>query len=192
MALPDDPLTIIATRHWLIDHLHRLGREHDMAVLMATHLTDEVMPEDDLIVLTLIYMVFVVLASLGLGRWSDRIGRRRVFVFAASGLQADAALLLALVPDLKVAMVAAGLLGAGYGCFLSVDQALATQVLPDAASRGKDLGIMNIASAVPQAIAPLIGTAAVVLTGSFVLVFVLSALFAAAGAFAVARVRSVA
>ncbi len=148
--------------------------------------------EDDLIVLTLIYMVFVVLASLGLGRWSDRTGKRRVFVFVASGLQALAALLLALVPDLTVAMVAAGLLGAGYGCFLSVDQALATQVLPDAASRGKDLGIMNIASAVPQAIAPLIGAAAVVLTGSFVLVFVLSAAFAAAGAFAVARVRSVA
>ncbi|MGX5697861.1 MFS transporter [Agromyces soli] len=148
--------------------------------------------EDDLIVLTLIYMVFVVLASLGLGRWSDRIGKRRVFVFVASALQAVAALLLALVPDLTVAMIAAGLLGAGYGCFLSVDQALATQVLPDAASRGKDLGIMNIASAVPQAIAPLIGAAAVVLTGSFELVFVLSALFAGAGAFAVARVRSVA
>lgn len=148
--------------------------------------------EDDLIVLTLIYMVFVVVASLLLGRWSDRTGRRRIFVFVAAGLQAVAALLLALVPDLTVAMVAAGLLGAGYGCFLSVDQALATQVLPDAASRGKDLGIMNIASAVPQAIAPLIGAAAVVLTGSFVLVFVLSAVFAAAGAFAVARVRSVA
>ena len=88
-------------------------------------------------------------------------------------------------------MVAAGLLGLGYGCFLSVDQALATQVLPDAAARGKDLGIMNIASAVPQAIAPLIGAAAVVLTGSFVLVFVLSAVFAFAGALAVARVRSV-
>ena len=31
--------------------------------------------------------------------------------------------------------VAAGLLGLGYGCFLSVDQALATQVLPDAHTR---------------------------------------------------------
>lgn len=153
---------------------------------------DDANAEDDLIILTLIYMVFVVAASLLLGRWSDRTGRRRVFVFVASGLQAVASLLLALVPDLTVAMIGAALLGAGYGCFLSVDQALATQVLPDAASRGKDLGIMNIASAVPQAIAPLIGAAAVVLTGSFVPVFLLSAAFAAAGAFAVARVRSVA
>jgi MFS family permease len=152
---------------------------------------DDEHAEDDLIILTLIYMVFVILASLGLGRLSDRLGRRKAFVFLASGLQGVAALLLAIVPDLSVAMVAAGLLGLGYGCFLSVDQALATQVLPDAATRGQDLGIMNIASAVPQAIAPLIGAAAVLMTGSFVLVFVLSAVFAFGGALAVARVRRV-
>jgi MFS family permease len=40
---------------------------------------------------------------------------------------------------------------------MAVDQALATQVLPDAHSRGKDLGIMNIATAVPQAVGPLLG-----------------------------------
>jgi MFS family permease len=152
---------------------------------------DDPHAEDDLIVLTLIYMVFVILASLLLGRLSDRLGRRKAFVFLASGLQGVAALLLACFPDLTVAMVAAGILGLGYGCFLSVDQALATQVLPDAASRGKDLGIMNIATAVPQAIGPLIGAAAVVATGSFVLVFVLAAVFASAGAVAVSRVRSV-
>ena len=147
--------------------------------------------ENDLIVLTLIYMVFVIVASLALGKLSDRLGRRKAFVFIASGLQGLAAILLAFFPDLTVAMVAAGLLGLGYGCFLSVDQALATQVLPDAASRGKDLGIMNIASAVPQALGPLIGAAAVVASGSFTPVFVMSAVFAFAGALAVARVRSV-
>ena len=58
--------------------------------------------------LTLIYMVFVIVASLVLGRLSDRLGRRKVFVFVASALQGVAALLLALVPDLTVAMVGAG------------------------------------------------------------------------------------
>ncbi|UOE45706.1 MFS transporter [Agromyces larvae] len=147
--------------------------------------------EDDLIVLTLVYMVFVIIASLVLGKLSDRTGRRRVFVLVASVLQAIAALLLAFVPDLGMAMVAAGVLGLGYGCFLSVDQALATQVLPDATARGKDLGIMNIATAVPQALGPLIGALAVVATGSFTLVFVLSAVCALCGAVAVARVRGV-
>ncbi|MEA9985719.1 MFS transporter [Subtercola sp. RTI3] len=148
-------------------------------------------PEDDLIVLTLIYMVFVIIASLGAGALSDRLERRRAFVFAASALQAVAALLLAFVPNLTVAMVAAGLLGLGYGCFLSVDQALATQVLPDPVTRGKDLGIMNIATAVPQAMAPLLGAGVVALFGGFTGLFVLSALFAFAGALAVARVKSV-
>ncbi|MBF4634618.1 MFS transporter [Agreia pratensis] len=152
---------------------------------------DDENAEDDLIVLTLIYMVFVVLSSLGAGALSDRLGRRRVFVFVSSSLQAVAALLLAFVPELSVAMVAAGLLGAGYGCFLSVDQALATQVLPDQATRGKDLGIMNIATAVPQAMAPLLGAAVVAWLGGFQGLFILSALFAFGGALAVARIRSV-
>ncbi|RFA14217.1 MFS transporter [Subtercola boreus] len=147
--------------------------------------------ETDLIVLTLIYMVFVILASLGAGALSDRLGRRRAFVFTASLLQALAALLLAFVPNLGAAMVAAGLLGLGYGCFLSVDQALATQVLPDPAARGKDLGIMNIATAVPQAMAPLLGALVVAMTGGFMALFVLAAVFAAAGSVAVARVRGV-
>ena len=147
--------------------------------------------DDDLLTLILIYMIFVIIASLVLGRLSDRLGRRKVFVFASSALQGAAALMLAFLPDLTVAMVAAGLLGLGYGCFLSVDQALATQVLPDPESRGKDLGIMNIATAVPQAIAPLIGAGVVAMMGGFTGLFVLSGVFAFAGALAVARVKAV-
>lgn len=147
--------------------------------------------EGDLVLLSLIYMVFVIVASLGSGRWSDRAGRRKVFVFTASALQALAALLLAFVPLLSVAMIAAGLLGLGYGCFLAVDQALATQVLPDAASRGKDLGIMNIATAVPQALAPLIGAFVVAALVGFSGLFVLAGVVAFLGALAVSRVKSV-
>ncbi len=147
--------------------------------------------DDDLLTLILIYMVFVIVASLVLGRLSDRLGRRKAFVFLSSAIQGVAALLLAFVPALPAAMVAAGLLGLGYGCFLSVDQALATQVLPDPESRGKDLGIMNIATAVPQAMAPLFGAGIVAALGGFVGLFVLSAVFAFAGALAVARVKAV-
>ncbi|WP_431218408.1 MFS transporter [Leifsonia xyli] len=147
--------------------------------------------DDDLLVLILIYMVFVIVASLVLGRLSDRLGRRKAFVFVSSAVQGVAALLLGFVPELSVAFVAAALLGIGYGCFLSVDQALATQVLPDPETRGKDLGIMNIALAVPQAVAPLFGALIVAALGGFAGLFVLSALFAFAGALAVARVKAV-
>jgi len=148
-------------------------------------------PEETLIVLTLVYMVFVILASLVLGRLSDKLGRRKVFVFVAAAIQGVAALLLALVPSVEVAMVAAGLLGLGYGCFLSVDQALATQVLPDPQTRGKDLGIMNIATAVPQAIAPLLGALVVAALAGFQGLFLLAAGAAILGALAVLPIRSV-
>jgi MFS family permease len=147
--------------------------------------------DDDLLILILVYMVFVIVASLVLGRLSDRLGRRKAFVFLSSALQGVAALLLAFVPALPAALLAAALLGLGYGCFLSVDQALATQVLPDPESRGKDLGIMNIAMAVPQAMAPLFGAGIVAALGGFTGLFVLSGLFAFAGALAVARVKAV-
>jgi MFS family permease len=147
--------------------------------------------EDDLIILTLIYMVFVIFAALALGRLSDRLGRRKSFVFLASTLQAIAALMLAFIPMLPVAMIAAGVLGLGYGCFLAVDQALATQVLPDPAARGKDLGIMNIATAVPLAVAPLLGALMVAAIGGFQGLFVMAGAFAFAGALAVSRVKAV-
>lgn len=147
--------------------------------------------EDSLLLLTLVYMVFVIIASLWLGRLSDKLGRRKIFVFVAATLQAIAALLLAFVPSFEVAVVAAGILGLGYGCFLSVDQALATQVLPFAAARGKDLGIMNIATTVPQAIAPLLGAFIVAALVGFQGLFVLAALSAIAGALAIIPIRSV-
>jgi MFS family permease len=148
--------------------------------------------EADLIPLVFVYMVFVIAASLALGRVSDRLRRRKLFVFAASVVQAVAALLLAFLPSMPTAYVGGALLGIGYGCFLAVDQALATQVLPDPESRGKDLGIMNIAWAIPQAFGPLLGGVVVFWLGGFTGLFILAGLAALGGAVAVARVRSVA
>jgi MFS family permease len=169
--------------------------------------------EDDLLLLTAVYMVFFIASALVVGKVSDRIGKRKIFVYIAAYLQALAALILAFVPDFSIAIAAAGLLGLGYGSFMAVDQALATQVLPDAHSRGKDLGIMNIATAVPQAIAPLLGAAIVVIcaglatTGvdvgspdagfagagaGFAGLFVASAVTAALGGLAIIPIKSVA
>lgn len=147
--------------------------------------------ENGLLTLTLIYMVFVVAASLGLGWLSDKLGLRKIFVFLAAILQTIAALMLAFAPTFGNAQIAAGLLGLGYGCFLSVDQALATQVLPYAAARGKDLGIMNIATTVPQAVAPLLGAFVVAYFVGFQGLFLLAALAALVGGLAVIPVRSV-
>jgi MFS family permease len=148
-------------------------------------------PEGSLLVLSVIYMFFVIAASLYLGRLSDRLGRRKVFVITASISQALAAILLAFIPNLTVATIGAGLLGLGYGCFLSVDQALATQVLPDPATHGKDLGIMNIATTVPQAVAPLAGAAIVAYLGGFGMLYLIAGITSLVGALCVAPVKGV-
>jgi len=140
----------------------------------------------------LVYLVCLVVGTLVAGRASDRKGRRRVFVAVAAVLQGVAGAVLAVAPAYGTALVAAAFLGAGYGVFLSVDQALATQVLPDAADRGKDLGIMNVALAVPQAFGPIVGAALMLLFGGFAALFVGAAVLSALGALSVARVRSVA
>jgi len=148
-------------------------------------------PEGDLLILSLVYVVFIVASSLILGRWSDKIGRRKPFVMISAGFQAVAALLLGLVPDFSIAVLGGALLGIGYGAFLSVDQALATQVLPHAATRGKDLGVMNIATTVPQAVAPLLGAWIVAAVAGFPGLFVLSAIVTVIGALAVLPVKGV-
>ena len=88
-------------------------------------------PDTGLLVLTLVYLVFTLLATVLGGRASDRSGRRRSFVAVAGFLQAIASLLLTAFPRFGVALVAAAFLGAGYGAYMSVDQALVTAVLPD-------------------------------------------------------------
>jgi MFS family permease len=147
--------------------------------------------EDRLLELILVYTVFVVVAAIVLGRVSDRIQRRKIFVILAAVIQAAAAFLLAFVPTLEVTYIGAALLGAGYGAFLSVDQALATQVLPDPHDRGKDLGIMNVASNVPQAVGPLLGAFVVVYLGGFQGLFMLSAAVTALGAVSILLVEKV-
>ena len=88
-------------------------------------------------------------------------------------------------------MVGAGLLGAGYGAFMSVDQALITRVLPDAESRAKDLGIMNVGSVGPQALAPLIASIIISNLGGYPVLFATAGVTTLAGAAMVYRIRSV-
>jgi MFS family permease len=112
-------------------------------------------------VLTAIYGVVVMATAVGSGVWSDRSGKRKVFVIWSGVVMGFATLLLAVAQSWPAAVVAAALMGVGYGIYVSVDFALITQVLPGAADRGKDLGVINIANALPQVFAPFL--AAVIL-----------------------------
>ncbi len=117
--------------------------------------------DDRVFVLTAIYGVVVMATAVGFGVWSDRSGRRKVFVTWSGMVMAVATLLLAVGQSWPAAVLAAALMGVGYGIYVSVDFALITQVLPGAEDRGKDLGVINIANALPQVVAP--GIAALIL-----------------------------
>jgi len=147
--------------------------------------------QNALVVAVAIYLVFTLLTTYVGGTLSDRTGRRRIFVAIASVLQGIAALLLVIWPSFRTTCIAAGFLGAGYGAFLSVDQALVTQVLPDASARAKDLGIMNIGNNVPQALAPVVAALVIDQLGGYRVLFAFAGLFTFFGATMVYRIKSV-
>ena len=50
-------------------------------------------------------------------------------------------------------------LGVAYGIYVGVDLALVVDVLPNPDDAGKDLGVFNMANALPQSAAPGLGAA---------------------------------
>jgi MFS family permease len=106
--------------------------------------------------LVLLYGAMTVLTTVVVGWWSDRLGRRKVFVIWSGILVGASSLVLGVVQTWPGAVVAAVVLGVGFGVYQAVDFALITQVLPAASQRAKDLGVINIAAALPQVLAPAI------------------------------------
>src|ERR1700722_17528632 len=143
-----------------------------------------------LLILIVIYTACVVVTAIVGGIVSDRIGKRKMIVTVSGALMGLAALLLTFVENWDAALVAAVLFGLGFGAYLAVDQALITQVLPAAADRAKDLGIINIAIVGPAAIGPAIATPMVV-AGGYPLLFGATAVVAALGSAFVWKIKSV-
>jgi len=145
---------------------------------------------DGLLILILIYTGCVVVTSIVGGIISDRRGRRKMLVTLSGLLMAAAALLLTFWETWPAALLAAVLFGLGYGCYIAVDQALITQVLPKAHNRAKDLGIINIAIVCPYAIGAGIAAPLVSLAG-YPALFAATAVVAIAGAIGVWQIKSV-
>ncbi|MGK5672952.1 MFS transporter [Micromonospora sp. URMC 106] len=178
---------------WITRFLVQLGNALGTLYLLY-FLTDEVRhadPEGGLLVLILLYTAGLAGTAVVAGRLSDRTGRRKVFVITAGGIMAVAALLLAVAPLWPVAVAAALLLGAGYGVYLSVDAALITQVLPAAADRAKDLGVINIANSAPQVLGPALSAPLVVHLGGYPALYAVTAAVTVLGSVLVLKIRSV-
>jgi MFS family permease len=148
--------------------------------------------DDGLLILILVYTAATVLTVVVGGVVSDRSGRRKPSVILSGLVMAVAAGLLAFWPTWTGALVAAAVLGLGFGVYLSVDQALITQVLPSAEDRAKDLGIINIASSAPQVLGPALAAPIVSYLGGYPALFLAVAGVTILGSVLVTRIRSVA
>ncbi|MCL6450755.1 MAG: MFS transporter [Acetobacteraceae bacterium] len=102
-----------------------------------------------------VVMVGATLSSLASGWASDRLGRRAL-VCAAGLLMGSTCLALLFAPPFWVILAFGVVFGLGYGSFISVDWALAVDVLPSLGSAARDLGIWSIAVTMPQVVGPLI------------------------------------
>jgi MFS family permease len=148
-------------------------------------------PATSVFLLILIYTAGVVPASVLAGRWSDRSGRRKPFVIVSSVVVAAAMLVLGLGNTWTSALIAAILMGVGYGVYLAVDNALITQVLPSDVDRARDLGIVNIANTAPQAIAPALAGIVITSLGGYTPLYLLAGACGLVGAALIQPVKSV-
>lgn len=178
---------------WITRFLVQLGNALGTLYLLY-FLSDGVRhpdPEGGLLVLILLYTLGMMLTAVVAGRLSDRSGRRKIYVIVSGLIMAVAALLLAVAPVWPMAIVAALLLGAGYGVYLAVDAALITQVLPRATDRAKDLGVINIANSAPQVLGPALSAPLVVYLGGYPTLYAVTAVVTLLGSALVVKIRSV-
>ncbi|WP_447653008.1 MFS transporter [Microbacterium sufflavum] len=166
----------LGTALFLFFLLHGLGQENATA-------------QDNLLLLIVVYTVFVVLASVVTGLVSDRTGRRRTLTVAATVVQAASGVAIVLVPTFEMTMVAAALMGLGYGAFSTVGLAFAADLLPDEQDHARDLGIVNVTAALGQLIGPVLGAGLVALVGGFWLVFLAAAVLSLVGGLLTAFAR---
>jgi MFS family permease len=99
-----------------------------------------------------------LVAAIAAGPWSDRLDRRKPFVVAAAALMATGLLIPAIQPTVASFLVGGAIVGAGFGVYLAVGTALATLVLPNAETSGRDIGLIGLASAIGLAVAPVLGS----------------------------------
>jgi MFS family permease len=141
---------------------------------------------------TLAQSVVLVAASLIGGKLSDWTGRRKIFVFIASIVYGLALFVVAIASSFNGFIVGMAISGLGFGMYMAVDLALVVDVLPDMSSAAKDLGVLNIAGALPFSVAPAIAPAILAVGGgSYGVLYAVAGVCAIIGAFSILRVKQV-
>jgi MFS family permease len=134
----------------------------------------------------------VVAASLIGGKLSDRTGRRKIFVLTASIVCGVAMFAIAIASNFNGFLVGMAISGLGFGMYVAVDLALVVDVLPDKDNAAKDLGVFNIAGALPFSVAPAIAPVILAIgAGSYGVLYAVAGVCAIVGAVAILPVKGV-
>ncbi|MGW7433463.1 MFS transporter [Streptomyces sp. NPDC054861] len=148
-------------------------------------------PPEAMAILTPVSMVAVALSTIVGGLLSDRWNRRKVFVGVSAALAGLVMVVPVVSPTWTGMLVFSALNGLAFGCFMAVDTALVTLVLPRAEDAARDMGVLNIANAGPQIIAPFVASAVVTALGGYTPLFLVGGALSLIGALAILPIRSV-
>ena len=169
-------LLVTYQAYYLLDHLGSSEAEVPRQIFVST----------------LVQATCVVVAALVGGRLSDRTGRRKLFVSSAAVTYGVGLFLIAVAGDFDGFLVGMAVGGVGFGVYLAVDLALVADVLPSTDSAAKDLGVLNIAGALPFALAPALAPAVLAIGGgSYQVLYAVAGVCALVGAAAILPVRRV-
>lgn len=139
---------------------------------------------------TAVQSVLIIAASLIGGRLSDRTGRRKVFVLGAAVVYGVALFVVAAASGFNGFLMGMAISGLGFGLYMAVDIALVVDVLPDPATAAKDLGVLNIAGALPSSLAPAIAPAILAVGGgSYAVLYTVAGACAVLAGLAILPVR---
>ncbi|MFI8451860.1 MFS transporter [Streptomyces erythrochromogenes] len=148
-------------------------------------------PPAAMAILTPVSMVAMAVSTVLGGLLSDRWNRRKVFVGVSAALAGLVMVVPVVSPTWTGMLVFSALNGLAFGCFMAVDTALVTLVLPRAEDAARDMGVLNIANAGPQIIAPFVASAVVTVLGGYTPLFLVGGALSLIGALAILPIRSV-
>ncbi|MEW9870784.1 MFS transporter [Arthrobacter sp. HS15c] len=131
-------------------------------------------------------------AVLG-GFLSDRLKRRKPFIYLAAALIAGGLITVSVAPSITLFILGGTMLAAGTGAFTSVDLAMATDLLPEPEKAGKYMGIYYLSSGIPGVLAPIVAPVIIGIGGggNYPALFIAGALLAVGTAVTTWRIRGV-
>ncbi|MDY7085053.1 MAG: MFS transporter [Actinomycetota bacterium] len=138
--------------------------------------------------LTLSIVVWVIVA--GVAGWvADRVDRRKAFVGVSALCVAASMAIPLMLPTWTGMMIFGACLGASIGTYFAIDLAVMSLVLPHADSEGRDLGILQVATGLPQLLAGPVAGALITWFGGYRALFVFGIVSALASALLMFRIR---